>query len=129
MVSLFTIVLGLAALYWLFGMGGWNTITSLVSGNNSQQSSNVQSNVSADGKSVQRISQSGQNISSGVNAAAIKNRVDEMMRAQGIDMSQPNINIQKTDDKGNRFNVQKDSRFANATSFFVNSGNNRIRAF
>ncbi len=127
MVSLFTIALVLAGGYYLFFMGGLDTLKSLVGMGNSQHSSNVQSNVSADGKSIQRISQSGQNIQ-GANAGQIQGKVNEMLKAQGIDMNQPHINIQRTDDKGNRLNVQKSS-FANATSFFINSGNNRIRAF
>ncbi len=125
MVSIVTILLIVAGGYWLFFMGGIDFLKSLVGGSSQ---SNTKSNISSDGKSVQTITQSGMNIQ-GASAGQIQSKVNEMLRAQGIDMNQPNIDIQRTDSKGNKLNVQKDSRFANATSFFVNSRNNRIRAF
>ena len=131
MVSLTTILIILAGGYWFFYMGGQSFIMQLfndLKGGFSSTQTNSKSNVSSDGNSSQSIFQSrsvlsGNNIPS---ASDLQSKVNEMLKAQGIDMNQPNINIQKRDDRGNNLRVQKNSGYA--SSLFA-SGAHQIRAF
>lgn len=111
-----TIIVVGAVLYYLFFMGGINTIKGMLGGGGiSNSQSNSQSNVRVNGQNV-----------SGVNADdIIKNvngNIQSIFQKVGLppNSSGKSVSIQRRDDRGNQVNIQSDGN-VQGNSMFASS--------